>query len=141
MKQVSTIFLFLVLIVVSACASNVSTTSAPSTTTADGLQIQDTLIGTGTEAKPGMNLSMQYNGMLTDGTVFDSSYKRGQPFAFTLGAGRVIKGWDEGVVGMKVGGKRRLTIPPQLGYGAQGYPPVIPANATLIFDIELVAAN
>ena len=111
------------------------------TTTASGLQYQDISVGSGAEAKSGDNVSVHYTGWLTDGTKFDSSVDRNQPFQFTLGAGNVIKGWDEGVAGMKVGGKRRLTVPPDLGYGAQGSPPVIPANATLIFDVELLGIN
>jgi len=111
------------------------------TTTTSGLQYQDISVGSGAEAKSGDNVSVHYTGWLTDGTKFDSSVDRNQPFQFKLGAGNVIKGWDEGVAGMKVGGKRRLTIPPDLGYGAQGSPPVIPANATLIFDVELLGIN
>lgn len=110
-------------------------------TTTSGLQYVDITVGSGAEAKTGDNVSVQYTGWLTDGTKFDSSVDRGQPFQFVLGGGNVIKGWDEGVAGMKVGGKRRLTIPPALGYGENGYPPVIPANATLIFDVELVGVN
>jgi FKBP-type peptidyl-prolyl cis-trans isomerase len=82
---------------------------------------------------------VHYTGWLVDGTKFDSSIDAGSPFTFTIGAGRVIRGWEEGVAGMRVGGTRKLIIPPQLGYGAQGYPPVIPENATLIFDVELLA--
>jgi FKBP-type peptidyl-prolyl cis-trans isomerase len=107
-------------------------------TTASGLQYEEVTIGTGAEARPGMTVHAHYHGTLTDGTVFDSSYNRGQPFSFPLGAGKVIKGWDEGIAGMKVGGKRKLTIPPDLGYGARGAGGVIPPNATLIFDVELV---
>lgn len=110
-------------------------------TPVEAVLVQDLVIGTGTEAKPGMQITAHYTGMLTNGTVFDSSYKRNQPFSFTLGAGQVIKGWDQGVGGMRVGGKRRLTIPPQLAYGAQGVSGVIPPNAWLIFDIELLDAK
>lgn len=102
------------------------------------VQIEDKQVGTGPEAKAGDTLTVHYRGTLADGKQFDSSYDRNQPFMFTLGAGQVIKGWDLGVAGMKAGGKRKLTIPPELGYGAQGVPPVIPPNATLIFDIELL---
>ena len=112
--------------------------SAPTRTTASGLQIQDLQVGTGAEAVTGKQVSMHYTGTLTDGTKFDSSLDRGTPYTLRLGAGEVIKGWDEGIVGMRVGGKRRLTIPPSLAYGAAGYPPVIPPNATLMFDLELM---
>jgi FKBP-type peptidyl-prolyl cis-trans isomerase FkpA len=92
-------------------------------------------------AKAGDSVSVHYVGTLTDGTKFDSSRDHGQPFQFVLGQGRVIKGWDEGVAGMKVGEKRKLTIPPALGYGARGAPPKIPPNATLVFEVELLAVN
>src|SRR6187399_1281795 len=103
--------------------------------TVTGLEYEDLTEGTGAEAKAGQQISAHYHGTLTDGTVFDSSYNRGQPFSFRLGAGQVIRGWDEGIVGMKVGGKRRLTIPPELGYGSRGAGGVIPPNATLNFDV------
>jgi peptidylprolyl isomerase len=102
------------------------------------LEMLDMKVGTGAEAKTGNTVKVHYTGTLTNGTKFDSSLDRNEPFSFTLGAGGVIKGWDEGVVGMKVGGKRKLTIPPDMGYGAMGSPPVIPANATLLFEIELL---
>src|SRR5262245_51421959 len=102
------------------------------------LKVEDLVVGTGAEAVAGKTVSVHYTGTLTDGSKFDSSLDRGKPFGFPLGAGRVIKGWDEGVAGMKVGGKRKLTIPPELGYGARGFPPVIPANATLVFEVELL---
>ena len=105
---------------------------------ADGLKYTDDVVGTGTEALAGKTVSVHYTGWLTDGTKFDSSKDRGQPFSFPLGAGRVIKGWDEGVAGMKVGGKRTLVIPPELGYGARGAPGAIPPNATLKFEVELL---
>lgn len=101
------------------------------------LKIEDVKVGTGVEAVPGKRVTVTYVGTLTDGTKFDSSFDHGQPFAFNLGAGEVIKGWDEGVAGMKVGGKRKLTIPPSLGYGSANIPG-IPPNSTLLFDIELV---
>jgi peptidylprolyl isomerase len=111
----------------------------PGTPPAKGkLEMLDMKVGTGAEAKTGNTVKVHYTGTLTNGTKFDSSLDRNEPFSFTLGAGGVIKGWDEGVVGMKVGGKRKLTIPPDMGYGAMGSPPVIPANATLLFEIELL---
>jgi FKBP-type peptidyl-prolyl cis-trans isomerase len=107
-------------------------------TTKSGLKYEDLKEGTGAEAKKGDAVEVHYTGWLTDGKKFDSSRDSGQPFEFRLGAGKVIKGWDEGVAGMKVGGKRKLMVPPELGYGARGYPPVIPANAELIFEVELL---
>lgn len=109
------------------------------TTTATGLKIQDLKVGDGPMPKNGQTVQVQYTGWLTSGKKFDSSYDHGgQPFEFQLGAGRVIKGWDEGVATMKVGGKRKLTIPPALGYGANGAGSDIPPNATLVFDVELL---
>ncbi|MES3001980.1 MAG: FKBP-type peptidyl-prolyl cis-trans isomerase [Pseudomonadota bacterium] len=112
-------------------------------TTPSGLQYEDELIGGGPEATAGKDVRVHYTGWLFEngvqGAKFDSSRDRGDPFAFSLGAGMVIKGWDEGVQGMKVGGKRTLVIPPQLGYGARGAGGVIPPNATLKFDVELLA--
>jgi FKBP-type peptidyl-prolyl cis-trans isomerase len=105
------------------------------------LQSEDIVVGSGPEAVSGQPVSVHYTGTLTDGSKFDSSVDRGQPFQFQLGGGQVIRGWDEGVVGMKVGGKRRLTIPPEMAYGERGFPPVIPPNATLVFDIELLAVG
>ena len=102
------------------------------------LQIVDTTVGEGKEAILGKVVSVHYTGTLTDGTKFDSSVDRGTPFQFTLGAGQVIQGWDQGVIGMKVGGKRTLTIPSDLAYGPTGRPGTIPPSATLIFDIELL---
>ena len=104
----------------------------------DGLKYTDDQVGTGAEALTGKTVVVHYTGWLTDGTKFDSSKDRNQPFSFPLGGGRVIKGWDEGVAGMKVGGKRTLTIPPDLGYGARGAGGVIPPNATLKFEVELL---
>jgi FKBP-type peptidyl-prolyl cis-trans isomerase FkpA len=117
------------------------------TTTASGLQYEDTTIGDGVEARAGKPVTVHYTGWLHDpaqpngrGRKFDSSKDRRDPFRFDLGAGRVIRGWDEGVQGMKVGGTRVLTIPPDLGYGARGAGGVIPPNATLVFEVELLAA-
>ena len=110
-------------------------------TTPSGLKYTDQVIGTGDVAVAGKNVSVHYTGWLENGKKFDSSLDRGQPFSFPLGAGRVIKGWDEGVQGMKVGGKRKLTIPSDLGYGSRGAGGVIPPNATLVFDVELLGVR
>ncbi len=107
-------------------------------TTDSGLAYEDISEGTGAAAGAGQTVSVHYTGWLTDGAKFDSSKDRNQPFRFPLGAGHVIKGWDEGVQGMKVGGVRKLSIPPQLGYGARGAGGVIPPNATLVFEVELL---
>ena len=109
--------------------------------TASGLDIEDVKVGTGTEAVAGKTVTVHYVGTLESGSKFDSSRDRGEGFAFRLGAGQVIKGWDEGVAGMKIGGVRKLTIPPALGYGARGFPPVIPANAVLLFEVELLSVG
>ena len=103
--------------------------------TPSGLTIEDLVVGTGDAAKSGQRVSVHYTGWTTDGKKFDSSKDRGQPFSFGLGRGEVIRGWDEGVAGMKVGGKRKLTIPPDLGYGSRGAGNVIPPNATLLFEV------
>ncbi len=102
------------------------------------LQIQDLTVGTGTQAKTGDIITVNYVGTFTDGKKFDSSYDKNQPFSFKLGAGQVIKGWDQGLIGMKVGGKRTLTIPGALAYGEKGFPGFIPPNATLVFEVELL---
>jgi FKBP-type peptidyl-prolyl cis-trans isomerase len=106
--------------------------------TSSGLQYADLVLGKGREAHAGEKATVHYTGTLVDGTKFDSSKDRNQPFSFKLGAGHVIKGWDEGVEGMKIGGTRKLVIPPQLGYGARGAGASIPPNATLIFIVELL---
>jgi len=122
--------------------------SAPSkvtgdgTKTADGLQYWDIKVGTGATAAAGQSAKVHYTGWLTNGKKFDSSLDRGEPFTVEpLGSAPVIKGWNEGIIGMKVGGKRQLRIPPELAYGANGYPGVIPANATLIFDVQLLSVK
>lgn len=121
-------------------SASVSVTISPSALGMENtteLKIEDLKVGTGEEAKSGNRVSVNYKGTLTNGTQFDSSYDRGQPFSFDLGAGDVISGWDEGVVGMKVGGKRKLVIPPDMAYGARALPG-IPANSTLVFEVELL---
>jgi peptidylprolyl isomerase len=115
------------------------------TLTASGLKFTDVKVGSGAEAKPGKTVSVHYTGWLynggTKGKKFDSSRDRGEPFEFSLGGGQVIQGWDEGVAGMKVGGKRTLVIPPNLGYGQRGAGSAIPGGATLLFDVELVGVK
>lgn len=106
-----------------------------------GLRYQDVAVGSGAVAAPGHTAVVHYTGWLPDGKKFDSSRDRGEPFSFPLGAGQVIAGWDQGVAGMKVGGRRKLVIPPELGYGAAGAPPDIPPNATLVFDVELMGVQ
>src|SRR5262249_4376417 len=110
-------------------------------TTKSGLKYYDLRAGAGSEAKAGQRVRVHYTGWLVDGKKFDSSVDRGQPFAFNLGVGQVIKGWDEGIQGMKSGGKRQLRIPPELAYGARGFADLIPPNATLIFDVELLGVD
>lgn len=110
-------------------------------TTPSGLQYEDQIVGTGAEAKSGQTVDVHYTGTLSDGSKFDSSKDRGRPFSFSLGAGRVIKGWDEGVAGMKIGGTRKLVIPGNLAYGARGVPGVIPPDAELTFVVELLGVK
>lgn len=114
-----------------------ATTKQPETTSS-GLKYIDMEVGNGASPQSGQQVVVHYSGYLTNGTKFDSSVDQGEALAFAIGAGEVIQGWDEGIMSMKVGGKRKLIIPPQLGYGAGGSPPVIPPNAELIFDVELL---
>lgn len=114
---------------------------APAAATATGLQQQDLKVGDGPEAVSGKTVEVHYTGWLENGTKFDSSLDRGEPFSFRLGAGEVIPGWDQGVAGMKVGGKRKLTIPPDLAYGQEGAGGVIPPGATLVFEVELLGVR
>jgi peptidylprolyl isomerase/FKBP-type peptidyl-prolyl cis-trans isomerase FkpA len=107
----------------------------------DKLIMEDLVVGTGTAAASGQKVTVHYTGWLTNGTKFDSSKDRGDPFVFPLGKGQVIKGWDQGVQGMKIGGKRKLTIPPEMGYGSRGAGGVIPPNATLVFEVELLGVG
>ncbi|GJD33765.1 FKBP-type peptidyl-prolyl cis-trans isomerase [Methylobacterium aerolatum] len=126
-------------------AMTASANAAETVTTPSGLKYQDEVVGTGPAPKAGQQVTVQYTGWLDEGgkkgKKFDSSRDRNQPFSFTIGAGQVIQGWDEGVMSMKTGGRRTLIIPPQLGYGARGAGGVIPPNATLIFDVELLGAK
>jgi FKBP-type peptidyl-prolyl cis-trans isomerase len=122
-------------------SSSTNASPAPSAASDNGqLQSTDETVGTGAQAVAGKKVTVNYSGTLTNGTKFDSSYDRNQPFSFTLGAGEVIKGWDQGVAGMKVGGKRKLVIPASLGYGAQANGS-IPANSTLVFEVELLGVE
>ena len=139
MRRLSVIFPFAVVLVLTACGGNTENNSVTQ------LIRQDDVVGTGAEAQSGQVVTVHYTGWLYDqtrpdrkGNKFDSSRDRNEPFSFNLGAGEVIRGWDEGVAGMKVGGRRTLTIPPDMGYGARGAGGVIPPNATLLFDVELL---
>jgi len=128
-------------------ATRLPNTNAPTKVTGDGvktdsgLQYWDIKVGTGQEAKSGDKVKVHYTGWFTSGKKFDSSVDARQPYSFTLGQGNVIKGWDEGVAGMKIGGKRQLRIPPELAYGEKGYKDIIPPNATLIFDVQLLGVE
>ena len=122
-------------------AATMSENKTQTRTTPSGLKYEDVKQGTGEAATSGKTVSVHYTGWLTNGTKFDSSKDRGKPFDFPLGGGRVIKGWDEGVEGMKVGGVRKLTIPPNLGYGSRGAGGVIPPGATLVFEVELLGVK
>jgi FKBP-type peptidyl-prolyl cis-trans isomerase len=139
MRRLSAIFPFAVVLILTACGGNTENTGVTQ------LIRQDDVVGTGAEAQSGRVVTVHYTGWLYDqtrpdrrGNKFDSSRDRNEPFSFNLGAGEVIRGWDEGVAGMKVGGRRTLTIPPDMGYGARGAGGVIPPNATLLFDVELL---
>ena len=126
------------LIAVSAIAATVAEKPGKTVTTASGLKYVDQVVGKGASPVAGKQVKVHYTGTLENGKKFDSSVDRGQPFAFVIGTGQVIKGWDEGVMTMKAGGKRKLIIPANLGYGARGAGGVIPPNATLLFDVELL---
>ncbi len=147
MKTVILVITLLVLVGLVVAQTAKPATSRPTrvtgepTKTASGLEYWDIKVGVGAVAESGQHVKVDYTGWLTNGKKFDSSVGTGKPFEFVLGAGQVIKGWDEGVTGMKVGGKRQLRIPPDLAYGDKGYPGVIPANSTLIFDVQLIAVK
>ena len=130
--------LLTLLLVAAGAAYLLSSRTGAEVTTASGLKYVDLTEGTGPSPRQGQTAVVHYTGTLTNGNKFDSSVDRGQPFNFVLGTGSVIKGWDEGVASMKVGGKRRLIVPPDLGYGPMGRPPSIPGNSTLIFEVELL---
>ena len=137
MKSLPTFVVVLALVATAGCSNDHTPFSFGKTQTHPaGLKIEDLTVGTGAVATPGTSVTVDYTGWLSDGTKFDSSVGR-EPFKFRLGAGEVIPGWDEGVKGMRVGGKRKLTIPPEMGYGAAGAGGVIPPNATLVFEVEL----
>ena len=138
MKNILILFLILPLFMLfNGCSSN----GDNEVTTPSGLKYIDEVVGTGPSPQKDQQVTVHYVGTLEDGKKFDSSRDRNQPFTFTIGVGQVIKGWDEGVMSMKVGGKRKLIIPPDLGYGSRGAPPVIPPNATLTFEVELLSVK
>lgn len=141
MLKIAFLTAFLSLFAMASLAQGPTKVEGKGKSMSGGLQYWDIKAGTGAEAKDGQNVTVHYTGWLTDGKKFDSSVDRGQPFQFQLGTGHVIKGWDEGVAGMKVGGKRQLRIPPELGYGSRGAGGVIPPNAILIFDVELLGVK
>ena len=144
MKTIVVMLAITFVVAVTLAFAQKATTAGPTkvtgdpTKTASGLEYWDIKVGTGAVAQAGHHVKVDYTGWLTNGKKFDSSVGTGKPFDFLLGGGQVIKGWDEGVAGMKVGGKRQLRIPPDLAYGEKGYPGVIPANSTLVFDVQLV---
>jgi FKBP-type peptidyl-prolyl cis-trans isomerase len=153
LRKGSCIFLFVLSLALLAQTKKTSPAKAPDKpagptkvsgkpiSTSSGLEYWEIKKGTGAPAQAGKEVSVNYTGWLTNGKEFDSSLNSGEPIKFTLGVGQVIKGWDEGIAGMKVGGKRQLRIPPGLGYGTRGAPPAIPPNATLVFDVELMAVK
>lgn len=141
MRSLSAGWIALIVLLVTGCTPPppaVTTKEPAAATPRAELEKIDLVAGTGAEARKGSAVSVHYVGTLKDGTVFDSSRERGQPFSFMIGQGKVIRGWEMGVVGMKAGGKRKLVVPPHLGYGEDGQPPKIPPNATLVFEIELL---
>jgi len=151
-EKLLVLFLFITGVAIAACSDKDAKPSgevkptaavapASAVTTPSGLSYVDLVVGNGPQPTSGKPVKVHYTGWLENGTKFDSSVDRGEPFVFTVGAGEVIPGWDEGVMTMKVGGKRRLIVPSQLGYGAAGAGGVIPPNATLIFEVELLGAE
>lgn len=135
---IKTFILLLTLAFAGGCNKDMTGTEV---TTPSGLKYTDEVIGSGEAPKSGQTVTVHYTGTLPDGKKFDSSRDRNQPFSFQIGVGQVIKGWDEGVMTMKVGGKRKLTIPPELGYGSRGAGAVIQPNSTLLFDVELISVK
>jgi len=138
MKQSSKIVALIILVVFLAAPSFAAQDAKKTVTTSSGLKYVDVVVGKGASPTTGKQVKVHYTGTLENGKKFDSSVDRKEPFSFTIGVGQVIPGWDEGVMSMKVGGKRKLIIPPNLGYGTQGAGGVIPPNATLLFDVELL---